>query len=145
MSDDFLRSLYFDPKSPASFLGLDKFYDEIVKHDNKYNLSKNDVKRWLESQDVYTMYRPVKRKFRRNKIVLNDVTTTSNDTPYLSNISKISLGVTLFVLVIIIIITFVALCLKPNRRTSITPDMELTTFENPSYGMVCIVYYLASH
>ena len=73
MAEEYLHSMYFNPKSPASFLGIDKFYDEIIKEGNKFNLKKADVRRWLESQDVYTKYRPIKRNFNRNKIVLNEI------------------------------------------------------------------------
>lgn len=60
-----LKSLYSDYTNPAAFGGVNKFY--------KYaktvypNLSRADVKKFLESVDSYTIHRPKRKvkKFRR--------------------------------------------------------------------------------
>ena len=44
--EDYLKKIYCDPTSPASFSGPDKLY-VYVKNDGKYNISKYKIKKWL--------------------------------------------------------------------------------------------------
>lgn len=36
-------------------------------------MTKNNVKQWLQSQETYTLHRPVHRKFSRNKYILSNI------------------------------------------------------------------------
>lgn len=69
---DYLKSIYYDPKQPASFTGPEKLY-QIVKKHGKYKISRNKIKRWLRDQDVYTLHKDVKRRFTRRKIITSGV------------------------------------------------------------------------
>ena len=68
----YLKSIYFDVKSPASFTSPEKLY-QIVKKQGKYIISRNKIKQWLREQDVYTLHRDLKRRFTRRKIVTSGV------------------------------------------------------------------------
>ena len=64
-----LKTIYYDPKHPASYSGLDKLYRH-VKH---MGYKKPEVKKWLEKQDVYTLHKPVSRQVKRPRIVVSAV------------------------------------------------------------------------
>jgi hypothetical protein len=62
-----LNNLYFTVKNPESFSGILKFYKTINK---KYpDISFNEVKKWILSQNVYAIHRSPKLQFPRNPIV----------------------------------------------------------------------------
>ena len=54
-------SVYYDPSNPGSFGGLEKLWKEVGG-------SKREVKEWLKTQATYTLHRPVRKTFKRNRI-----------------------------------------------------------------------------
>ena len=50
---------YFDPSKPGSFSGLHSFQKTVKKPQD-----------WLKTQDVYTLHKPVRKKFKRRKILV---------------------------------------------------------------------------
>ena len=73
--ETYLRKIYYNPKNPGSFSGPIKLYN-IVKKEGKYDISLQQIRKWLQNQDAYSLQRPVKRKFKRNKVIvggLNDI------------------------------------------------------------------------
>ena len=58
-----LKNIYYDLNSPATYAGVEKVYTEAKKLNPKIELE--DVKQFLESQSTYTLYRPVRRKYKR--------------------------------------------------------------------------------
>ena len=65
--DEDLRSIYLNPKHPASYSSLRSVYDALRKL--RPGVKKADVKSWLESLDVYTLHAPVRRRFQRRKVI----------------------------------------------------------------------------
>ena len=63
---EYLKSLYYDPKKPGSFSGLQKIMKQIRK--DGVNLSKKQVKEWLSKQDTYSSLRGLKRKLKRPRV-----------------------------------------------------------------------------
>ena len=55
------KKVYYDPKHPASF-GSAKTLRKAVGG------SLDDAKNWLRSQETYTLHRPIRKRFSRNKI-----------------------------------------------------------------------------
>lgn len=53
-----LPNIYYNPTNPLSFSGA----RNILK---KYPKSKKEIKDWLDSQNTYTLHKPVRRKFSR--------------------------------------------------------------------------------
>lgn len=70
--DDYLQRIYFTPGHPASFAGQEKLY-RFVKQDGKFNLSKSDIRNWLQSVESYTLHREAKRKFPRNRVQVTGI------------------------------------------------------------------------
>lgn len=64
----YMKSIYYDPKNPASFSGLNKFTLYVKKH-SRIPITRNDVKIWLSKQNVYTSHAPVIRRFKRAKVI----------------------------------------------------------------------------
>jgi transposase InsO family protein len=63
--EEYLTSIYYDPKHPGSYAGPKKLY-EAVKASGKFKIGTRRIKQWLKSQETYTMTRHARRKFPRN-------------------------------------------------------------------------------
>lgn len=69
-----LEKLYYNPKIPGSFSGLNSFQKYLKQ--NKINIKKNDVLDWFQDQESYTLHKPVKKKFLRNQIIVYGIDDT---------------------------------------------------------------------
>ena len=65
-----LSSIYYNIKNPASFKNSIKLYLEAKK--KLPNIKFKHVKSWLNKQESYTLFRPI-RKFKRNYMISNKV------------------------------------------------------------------------
>ena len=63
-----LKDSYYNPSSPACFSGVEKLY-EFVKKNGQYKISKRSIKQWLAKQEAYTSHHPVRRRFKRPKVL----------------------------------------------------------------------------
>ena len=57
-----LNKVYYDVKVPGSFGGVDS-----LKRASKQ--SRKSVKKWLESQDTYTLHKPIRHKISRRRVI----------------------------------------------------------------------------
>ncbi|CAB4014504.1 Hypothetical predicted protein [Paramuricea clavata] len=69
MAEKYLSQIYYDPESPASFGGVDSIY-RAVKNEWKYEISRNKIRQWLLKQDAYSLHKPVRYRFRRNRVIV---------------------------------------------------------------------------
>ena len=69
MEEKYLSQLYYNPESPASFGGVDSIYHS-VKNDAKYQISRNKIRQWLTKQYTYTLHKPVRYRFKRNRVIV---------------------------------------------------------------------------
>jgi len=72
-----LRRLYTDPAAPSTFFSLHKL-QQAVRHapSNKKQTKKktpSQIKEWLETQDAYTLHRPLRKRFPRNPYTVNNI------------------------------------------------------------------------
>ena len=67
-----LASIYLDPSQPASFGGLDAVY-RAVKEKGKNKISRKHVREWLSQQDVYTLYKPARRRYKRSRVIVPEI------------------------------------------------------------------------
>lgn len=58
---------YYDPKQPGSFAGVDKFYRRQT------DATRDDVKEWLRGEEAYSLHKPVRYRFPRNKVIVSGV------------------------------------------------------------------------
>ena len=102
MSDwqQYLKKIYYNPKHPDAFAGPQKLC-KIVQDENIYNISRSKIRQWLQDQDVYSLTKPIKRKFKRNRIVpTKQDSQWDMDLADVSNLAKNNDGVK-FLLVVI--------------------------------------------
>ncbi|CAB3976655.1 uncharacterized transposon-derived [Paramuricea clavata] len=69
MAEKYLSQIYYDPESLASFGGVDSIY-RAVKNEGKYEISRNKIRQWLQKQDTYSLHKPVRYRFRRNRVIV---------------------------------------------------------------------------
>ncbi len=63
VDDDELNNAYFDPKRVGSYGGVDALH-------RASKLRRPAVERWLASQDAYTLHKPVRRHFKRRRVIV---------------------------------------------------------------------------
>lgn len=84
---NYLKYLYYKTGNPASFVGINTLYDFARKKFPK--LKRKQVKEWLSSQDVYTKFKPVRKKFTRNKMYATTIDEIWQcDLNYMANLSR---------------------------------------------------------
>lgn len=64
---EFLHDIYFNIKQPGAFAGPNKLHNVLVQ--NGYLVKIDEIKKWLQQHDAYTLFKPVKYRFKRNRIV----------------------------------------------------------------------------
>ena len=66
-----LDFLYFDTKSPVAFTSPLALYREAKK---RYpSLTFHQVKTWLQLKDTYTLHKPVRYNFPRNRVIVTGI------------------------------------------------------------------------
>jgi hypothetical protein len=68
----YLERIYYDTKHPGAYTGAHKLY-EIVRKDGTFSVSLARIKRWLRSQEAYTLHRRVHYKFKRRRVVVSGI------------------------------------------------------------------------
>lgn len=63
-----LSKIYYDPEHPASFSNVNKLQLATGK-----KIPKKAISEWLLSQDTYTRHKPLRKNFRRNCYVLDNI------------------------------------------------------------------------
>ena len=74
--DNLLSKVYYDPKSPGSFGGVQpllKQANELLLRSKQQPLRKVTVENWLRGSEAYTTHKQVSDKFKRNPIKVNYV------------------------------------------------------------------------
>jgi len=66
--EDYLKDVYFRPSNAGSFSGPDKLY-RYVKKEGRYTISMSKIRQWLQEQETYSLQRPLKRRFKRNRVI----------------------------------------------------------------------------
>ena len=66
--EDLLKKVYYDPAHPAGFGGIDVVF-HAVKSLNRGKVSRRRVRTWLSEQPTYTLHKPLKRRFKRNRVI----------------------------------------------------------------------------
>jgi hypothetical protein len=72
MAEKYLSQIYYNPESPASFGSVDSIYC-VVKDEGKHQISRNKIRLWLQKQDTYTLHKPAKYCFKRNRVIVGAI------------------------------------------------------------------------
>ena len=70
--EEYLESIYYDPKHPGSLSGPSKLY-QAVRSEGKFRIGLRRIKTWLKGQETYTMTHQVRRKFPRNRYAVEGI------------------------------------------------------------------------
>lgn len=70
--EEYLKRIYTTPQHPASFSGPEKLR-QVTQKEGLFNISRSDIRKFLETQDTYTVNRSVRRRFKRNKVIAHGV------------------------------------------------------------------------
>lgn len=70
--ENYLHEIYYNLENAGSFLGPDKLF-RYVRKDGKYVISKYKIRKWLQKQEAYSLQRPLRRRFKRNKIMVTGI------------------------------------------------------------------------
>ena len=69
MTDQYLRELYYN--SDVSYTGIQSLWHKI-KEDKK-TIKYSELKEWLQEQEVYSLHKPVQKKFSYRKVIVNGI------------------------------------------------------------------------
>jgi IS30 family transposase len=65
--DKRIEEVYTDPSNPAGYSGFESLFNQVHK---KYpTINKKDVKKYLEANRTYTLFKPRRLKYKRSKFV----------------------------------------------------------------------------
>jgi transposase InsO family protein len=70
--NDYLSSVYYDPKRPGGFGGVERLYKDVRK-EGKFAISRKEIEEWLMKQDAYTLHKPMRRHFKRNRVIVGGI------------------------------------------------------------------------
>ena len=94
-----LSEIYFDPKQPSAFSGPLKVYNTLVKR--KVRVTLPQVVEWVQNQDAYSLLRPVRYRFHRQRIVTSGLDDMWDaDLADVANISQHNGGIRYWLVVI---------------------------------------------
>lgn len=62
-----LQQIYYTPAEPSSFSGISNLRNAFQKKTNS-SLKLKTLKKWLQGQNVYTLHKPARKNYARNKI-----------------------------------------------------------------------------
>lgn len=72
--NDLIEKSYIKIDNPGSLGGVRKLYEQLKKK-NK-NIKYSDVENYISTQDEYSLHKPLKKKFARNKVLVFDIDDT---------------------------------------------------------------------
>ena len=70
--DEYLAQVYYNPKRAGALGGVERLYRD-VKKDGKYDISRAQLKKWLMKQDTYTLHKPARRHYKRNRVIVGGI------------------------------------------------------------------------
>lgn len=68
----YLKEIFSNPKEVGSLGGITPLYNRI-KSDGRYQISLQQLKRWLMSQETYTLHNQYKTRFKRNRVIVGEL------------------------------------------------------------------------
>ena len=118
---NFLSDYYFDTKSPVAFTNLLALYEEAKK---RYpSLTFRQVNTWLQSKDTYTLHKPVRYNFPRNRVIVTGIDDQWQadlvDVSSLARFNKGYKGLVKIILLPVIALSFPHFCPKLEQTLHI--------------------------
>lgn len=70
--EDYLSALYFNLDKPGAFRSPLQLWRQVKKED-KYKIGLSRIRQWLQNQDVYSMNRALRRRFKRARVLTGGI------------------------------------------------------------------------
>ena len=70
---DELADLYYDPSGAASFVTYWNLVQGTKKTKRQTDIKPENVQRWLEQQDAYTLHKPLRKRIPRNQHTVSNL------------------------------------------------------------------------
>lgn len=123
--ETYLKDIYYDPNHAAAFSGPNKLY-QIVKREGLYRIGRHKITKWLQDQDGYSLLKPIKYKFKRNRVVVPSIDYMWDmDLADVSNLEKYNHGIKFFMVVIDVFSRYVwVILLKDKKHDSIIKGLD---------------------
>ena len=61
-----LEKLYYELDRPSALVGVNKLYRAA----RRYGVTRSQVLEWLQLQPGYTLHKPARKHFRRNRVIV---------------------------------------------------------------------------
>lgn len=112
---DYLRELYYTPGKPGAFAGPDKLYQAVKLE--KYKIVRQKIKHFLNNEDAYSLYKPIRKTFPRSKVVVNTIDSMwDGDLADVSNIASHNDGYKFLLVLIDIFSRFLFIVPLKNKQ-----------------------------
>lgn len=69
---DYLKKIYYSQVILQHLQDQKKLY-EIVKKEGKFKIGLGTIKQFLNNEDAYSLYKPIRRTFPRSKVVVDTI------------------------------------------------------------------------
>ena len=87
----YLSRVYESPDHPSSFSELDKLYRTAKKFPS---ITRNEIKQWAETNLSYSLHKPSRRNFKRNRIYAPEIDSLwEADLAFVQDVAKENDGV----------------------------------------------------
>ena len=63
--------MYYDTNHSSGFGGVDAVYRAVQKEG--VDISRKQIVRWLRQQPPYTLHKPIRRRFKRNRVIVGGI------------------------------------------------------------------------
>lgn len=70
--DKLIAKTYYNLSKGSAFFGPKKIHEFLKKKNSKHAPSIYKIRKWLERNDNYTLQKPVRRKFRRGRVLVSE-------------------------------------------------------------------------
>jgi len=96
----YLEKLYYDLSNAGAYTGPSKLY-EIIKSRGINDIGLYTIRKWLQSQDNYSLQKPTSKSFKKARVVVNKIDEQYDmDLADVSSLSKNNNGVKFLLIVI---------------------------------------------
>ena len=68
MAMDELKNIYEDLSRPGSYGSVESLYAEARKRG--LQITRKEVKKWLSKMQSYTLHKPTRKRFKRNRTIV---------------------------------------------------------------------------
>ena len=127
---DYVTKIWTNPEHPAAFSGPDKLY-RVIRNEGKFNIGRGTVKKILGKHEAYSLQKPARRNFVRNRVVVSGIDAQwDGDLASMENISKYNDDVKFLLILIDIFSRFLTVRPLKDKKSATVAEALKTVFKN---------------